>query len=153
MTTMTTQHAQPLLCRVLLSKAALLRKTRRHAEARQVLNDARTIALTMAATIADDNYRSAFEHAMRELAPESPAPTALQKAKASSGGLTARERDVAKLIAQGKANRVIARTLGIGERTVEGYVAGALAKLGFSARAQLATWWTEQGLSSANKSR
>ncbi|MEP6766035.1 MAG: LuxR C-terminal-related transcriptional regulator, partial [Gemmatimonadaceae bacterium] len=146
------QNIQPLLCRILLTKGALLRKLRRHAEARQVLSEARTIGLTMAAKIADDEYRTAFELAIRELAPGLPTPTALQKAKASSGGLTARERDVAKLIAQGKANRVIARTLGIGERTVEGYVAAGLAKLGFSARAQLATWWTEQGLSATTKS-
>ncbi|MEP6779355.1 MAG: AAA family ATPase [Gemmatimonadaceae bacterium] len=147
------QNAQPQLFRILLTKAALLRKLRRHADARRVLSEARSIALTMAAKIVDDEYRTAFERAIQELAPELSAPTALQKAKASSGGLTARERDVAKLIAQGKANRVIGRTLGIGERTVEGHVAAALAKLGFSARAQLATWWTEQGLNAAAKYR
>ena len=45
---------------------------------------------------------------------------------------------MAELVAQGKANRVIAKELGIGERTVEGYVASALAKLDFTSRAQLA---------------
>ena len=144
--------AQPVLLRAHLGRASLARKTRRHADARQFLSEARAIARELATGIADDEHRHAFEHAMRELAPESPAPTALQKAKALSGGLTARERDVARLIAQGKANRVIARSLGIGERTVEGHVAAALAKLGFSARAQLATWWTEQSLSAAAKS-
>jgi DNA-binding NarL/FixJ family response regulator len=38
---------------------------------------------------------------------------------------------------------VIARELGIGERTVEGYVASALAKLGFASRTQLAAWAVE----------
>jgi non-specific serine/threonine protein kinase len=60
--------------------------------------------------------------------------------------LTRRERDVAELVAQGRANRVIARTLGIGERTVEGYVASALAKLDFTSRTQLAAWAVERGL-------
>jgi DNA-binding NarL/FixJ family response regulator len=46
--------------------------------------------------------------------------------------LTRRERDVAELIARGKTNRAIARELGIGERTVEGYVAAALSKLSFA---------------------
>jgi non-specific serine/threonine protein kinase len=53
---------------------------------------------------------------------------------------------VAELIAHGKANRVIARELGIGERTVEGYVASALAKLGFASRTQLAAWAVEKGM-------
>ena len=35
---------------------------------------------------------------------------------------------------------------GIGERTVEGYVAGALGKLGFDSRTQLATWAVSRGL-------
>ena len=65
-------------------------------------------------------------------------------AKAAFGGLTRRERDVAELVAHGKANRAIARELGIGERTVEGYVAGALAKLGFESRSQLAAWTVEK---------
>ena len=60
--------------------------------------------------------------------------------------LTPRERDVVELVAHGKANRAIARELGIGERTVEGYVAGALAKLGFTSRTQLATWAVEKGM-------
>ena len=39
-----------------------------------------------------------------------------------------------------------ARLLGIGERTVEGHVAAALAKLGFTSRAQIAVWAAEQAL-------
>jgi non-specific serine/threonine protein kinase len=72
--------------------------------------------------------------------------TTRQAAKATFGGLTRRERDTAGLVAQGKPNRAIARTLGIGERTVEGYVASALAKLDFTSRTQLAVWAAEQGL-------
>jgi DNA-binding NarL/FixJ family response regulator len=41
---------------------------------------------------------------------------------------------------------VIARDLGVGERTVEGHVASALAKLGFGSRTQLAAWAVEKGL-------
>ena len=35
----------------------------------------------------------------------------------------------------------------LSERTVEDHVSGILAKLGFSSRAQIATWATQQGLS------
>jgi hypothetical protein len=38
------------------------------------------------------------------------------------------------------------RAFGIGERTVDGYVAATLAKLGFASRAQIAVWAAEQGL-------
>ena len=53
---------------------------------------------------------------------------------------------VAELVARGKPNRAIARHLGIGERTVEGYVAGALGKLGFTSRTQLAAWAVAVGM-------
>ena len=59
---------------------------------------------------------------------------------------------MAELVAQGKANRVIAKELGIGERTVEGYVASALAKLDFTSRAQLAAWAVEKGIVRTSRS-
>ncbi len=80
------------------------------------------------------------------MAPPPSVRTASQQAKATFGGLTRRERDAAALVAQGKSNRDIARLLGISERTAEGYVAAALAKLHYSARTQLAVWAAEQGL-------
>jgi DNA-binding NarL/FixJ family response regulator len=67
-------------------------------------------------------------------------------AAAAHGGLTRRERDTAALVAHGKSNRAIARALGIGERTVESHVAGALSKLGFTSRSQLGVWAVAQGL-------
>jgi pimeloyl-ACP methyl ester carboxylesterase/DNA-binding CsgD family transcriptional regulator len=57
--------------------------------------------------------------------------------------LTAREIEVAQLVAEGKTNREIAETLVLGERTVETHVANVLGKLGFSNRAQIARWVTQ----------
>ena len=54
--------------------------------------------------------------------------------------LTAREREVASLIAQGRTNRQIAAKLVITERTAETHVQNILNKLGFSSRAQIAAW-------------
>jgi predicted ATPase/DNA-binding CsgD family transcriptional regulator len=62
------------------------------------------------------------------------------------GGLTARERSVAALIAQGKSNREIADTLLLGERTIETHVTNILTKLGYTSRSQVASWVTEKGL-------
>jgi DNA-binding NarL/FixJ family response regulator len=51
--------------------------------------------------------------------------------------LTAREREVAALLAQGRTNRAIAQVLSIGERTVENHTAAILGKLGFGSRVEL----------------
>jgi DNA-binding NarL/FixJ family response regulator len=59
-----------------------------------------------------------------------------------SAALTARERQVAMLIATGASNRAIARALGIREGTATRHVANLLSKLGFHSRAQVAQWAT-----------
>ncbi|HEY1298094.1 MAG TPA: tetratricopeptide repeat protein [Chloroflexota bacterium] len=61
--------------------------------------------------------------------------------------LTGREREVARLIAQGATNRQIAETLVIGERTAEAHVSNMLAKLGLTTRVQLAAWAVARGMS------
>ncbi len=63
------------------------------------------------------------------------------------GDLTRREREVARLIAEGKSNREIADVLVIAERTVEGHVSNILSKLGFRSRSQISVWVVENGLS------
>ncbi|HET9911999.1 MAG TPA: tetratricopeptide repeat protein [Anaerolineales bacterium] len=66
--------------------------------------------------------------------------------KEKFGGLTAREREVVVLIAQGKSNREIAKTMTVGVKTVETYVTRILNKLGFDSRVQIATWAVEKNL-------
>ncbi|MFC7446572.1 ATP-binding protein [Rhodococcus daqingensis] len=74
----------------------------------------------------------AVAYALDEYAPaETTPPTSV---------LTKREREVADLVAQGLTNRAIAQQLGIAPRTAEGHVEHVLAKLGFTARAQIAAW-------------
>ncbi|WP_238391588.1 protein kinase [Mycolicibacterium sp. CBMA 311] len=58
--------------------------------------------------------------------------------------LTRREREVASLVADGLSNKAIATQLVISLRTAEGHVENILNKLGFSSRAQIATWVTQQ---------
>ena len=66
-------------------------------------------------------------------------------------GLTARECEVASLVAQGLSNRQIAAALVITERTAEKHVANILDKLAFASRAQVATWAVERGLREQSK--
>jgi DNA-binding CsgD family transcriptional regulator len=61
------------------------------------------------------------------------------------GGLTAREHEVAGLVAAGQTNREIAEMLVISEGTAEVHVKHILNKLGFKSRAQIAAWVAERG--------
>jgi len=60
--------------------------------------------------------------------------------------LTARERQVAELIAYGHTNREIAERLVIALRTADNHVQHIFDKLGLSSRAQLAAWVALQGM-------
>jgi DNA-binding CsgD family transcriptional regulator len=64
--------------------------------------------------------------------------------RAAPGGLTARETEVARLVADGRTNAEIARSLVIAPRTAAAHVGHILTKLGFSSRAQIAHWVAEQ---------
>jgi DNA-binding CsgD family transcriptional regulator len=65
--------------------------------------------------------------------------------QSASDTLTAREREIASLVADGLSNRDIAEKLVISEGTVEVHVRHILGKLGFSSRAQVAGWIARQG--------
>jgi DNA-binding NarL/FixJ family response regulator len=58
--------------------------------------------------------------------------------------LTAREMQVAKLVADGLSNKQIAQKLIIAQRTAESHVEHILQRLGFHSRAQVAAWLTRQ---------
>jgi predicted ATPase/DNA-binding CsgD family transcriptional regulator len=89
--------------------------------------------------------------------PESPAedePLPVDKlANEKFGGLTARERQVAALIAQGQSNRKIAEAMVVGVRTVETYVTRILSKLDLDSRVQIATWAVDNGLARPSQTR
>jgi DNA-binding CsgD family transcriptional regulator/tetratricopeptide (TPR) repeat protein len=59
---------------------------------------------------------------------------------AAPGGLSERELEIVRLVAEGLANKTIAARLHLSVRTVEVHVRHVLAKLGLENRTQLATW-------------
>jgi len=63
--------------------------------------------------------------------------------------LTAREREVATLVAEGLTNREIAARLFTAERTAEGHVEQIRNKLGFHNRAEVAAWAAREPTSAA----
>ena len=57
------------------------------------------------------------------------------------GGLTDREFEIARLVAEGASNREVANRAHLSVRTVENHVEHACSKLGFNRRTQLAGWF------------
>jgi non-specific serine/threonine protein kinase len=102
-------------------------------------------------TLGEDAFTALWAHGSRMVLQEVidgalSEPTHTRTEKEKFGGLTAREREVAILIAQGKSNREIAETMTVGVKTVETYITRILNKLGFDSRVQVATWAVEKGL-------
>jgi DNA-binding CsgD family transcriptional regulator/tetratricopeptide (TPR) repeat protein len=59
--------------------------------------------------------------------------------------LTPREREIARLVAEGLSNRRIADALVVSEKTVETHLSHILTKLELASRTRLAIWVSEQG--------
>ncbi len=70
----------------------------------------------------------------------------------SPEALTERETEVLRLLAQGKANKEIARSLNISEKTVKVHVSNILSKLGVQSRTQATLYAIRIGLVSASSS-
>jgi DNA-binding NarL/FixJ family response regulator len=67
-------------------------------------------------------------------------------AGAPSERLSGREREVLVLVAEGSANKQIARRLGISEKTVKGHLTNIFHALGVGDRTQAALWAERHGL-------
>jgi NarL family two-component system response regulator LiaR len=73
------------------------------------------------------------------------------RAPESPEALTGRETEVLKLVAQGKANKQIARELSIDESTIKSHVHSILSKLSVKSRTQAALHAVHVGLVSADE--
>ncbi|MFI7006558.1 LuxR C-terminal-related transcriptional regulator [Streptomyces sp. NPDC050145] len=83
----------------------------------------------------DEVIAVALRESADDESPEPPAPATR---------LTPREQQVARLVAEGLSNKEIAARLVISLRTAEGHVERILSKQGFTSRAQIAIWLTQQ---------
>jgi DNA-binding CsgD family transcriptional regulator len=140
------RQAPSILWRIQRSLGRVHHLLKREEQAQHEWHEARTIIARLAATIDETPLREHFLHtALATLPPEK---SLSQKAYTSRkyGGLSAREREVAALVAQGKNNREIAASLVVSERTAEAHISNILSKLGFTTRTQIATWAIEKGL-------
>lgn len=134
-------------CQLALSRLAGVQGQRDQAEV--YWRQAQTLLDTLAAKLALSDSGLAQNLLRAGVAssgqpPQTASPRAA--AKLQYGGLTAREREVAALIAQGKPNREIAESLVLSNRTVEAHISNILSKLDFNSRSQIAVWAVEKGL-------
>ncbi len=140
------RNARPVLWTIhrSLGRAYQLRQCKD--QARQERAAGRQLIEELATTIYDASLRDQFERAALGSFPQEKSPLPREAARLAFGGLTAREREVAALIAQGKTSREIADLLVVSERIAEGHASNILGKLGFTSRAQIAAWVVERGL-------
>ncbi|MFN8539868.1 MAG: AAA family ATPase [Thermomicrobiales bacterium] len=132
--------------RLLVCAGQLEQSQGRREEAELAFGEARALIEALAEGVGDPALRANFRGRALAQLPQRPEPTALRAAKERYGGLTAREREVAALLAGGRSNRDIAAELSLSERTVGAHIGNILGKLGFASRAQIAVWAVEQGL-------
>ena len=135
-----------MLWHLAIDLGKLYRAERRDEEAVLAFATAQELIEDLVISIPDTYLRNHFPHKASELIPRQEPLSARRTAKKAFGGLTEREREVAALIAQGKSNREIADTLVVGVRTVEAHISNIFSKLGYTSRAQIASWATEKGL-------
>jgi len=111
-----------------LDQARCALKARRVAEAATLAREARALAgqVTARAVVAEADRLLAGAAGDRAAAPWAP--------------LTAREFEVARLVAAGNTNRQIAAGLFLSPKTVGSHVEHILAKLGVARRAEIAAW-------------
>nr|HET6901729.1 AAA family ATPase [Ktedonobacteraceae bacterium] len=147
------RQAPSILWRIQRSLGRVYHLLKREEQAQREWSEARDIIARLAATIDETALREHFLHTALASLPASQAgspqgkplsPEALISSK--YGGLSAREREVAVLVAQGRSNRDIAASLVVSERTAEAHVSNILGKLGFTTRVQIAAWAVEKGL-------
>jgi len=62
------------------------------------------------------------------------------------GGLTEREQEVLRLVAEGLSNKEIAQKLQVTKRTAEFHMSNILKKVGMASRVEAAMWAREQGV-------
>jgi DNA-binding CsgD family transcriptional regulator len=117
--------------RTLLALGSVQRRARQRRAARKTLEEAQRLFDDLGASLWSERTKA-------ELGRISGRPP-------STGELTASEKRVAELVAEGRTNKQVAATLHLTERTVEGTLSRVYAKLGIRSRTELAHRWVTRG--------
>jgi DNA-binding CsgD family transcriptional regulator/tetratricopeptide (TPR) repeat protein len=144
------REALPLLWQIHARLGWLYKEQKKIEESEKEFASARQVIHTLAANIPEETLRTDFVQTALKSLPAERTLSKRQQDAETFEGLTPREREVARLVSQGKSNREIADGLVLSERTVENHVGNILTKLGFDSRAQIAVWAVEKGLRGKN---
>jgi DNA-binding CsgD family transcriptional regulator len=110
--------------RTLLAFGAALRRAKRKADARETLEQAVAAFEELGAATFTERARAELDR--------------ISGRRRSEGGLTATERQIAELVAEGRSNKEVAAALFVTVKTVEANLSRVYAKLGLRSRAELA---------------
>ena len=136
----------PLRWRTRFALGTLARTQGRREDAQREVAAGWAAIDVFAAEIDDEAVRVTFLSGATARFPRARPPSARQLAKDASGGLTEREREVARLVTKGLTNQEIADALFMSRDTARTHVTNIYGKLGLDSRAQLAVWAKEHGL-------
>lgn len=120
------------------ARAAVLLGCGSPADAVEPLRAALAACRTMGATHDGAVARRLLDRAMRAMEDPAPAP--------GPGGLTRREQEILRAVAQGLSNREVAAQLVISEKTVARHLANVFAKIGVGSRTAAAAWAHQEGI-------
>jgi DNA-binding CsgD family transcriptional regulator len=115
--------------RTLLALGSAQRRAGRRRAGRESLEEARVVFEELGATLWAARAKQEFQRISGRMP--------------ARGELTASERRVAELVAEGRTNREVAAELYVTPRTVEGTLSRVYAKLGIRSRTELARRWSE----------
>jgi predicted ATPase/DNA-binding CsgD family transcriptional regulator len=140
------RQERPLLWQIDRALGRQHRRLKQEDQARRAFTAAREGINTLASSIDESYLREHFLLTAQSSLPREKPVSANRTAKEASGGLTEREREVVRLVAQGKSNGEIADALVVSKRTVETHINNILYKLNLTSRTQLVVWAVESGL-------
>jgi len=145
------REALPLLWQIHRLLGWLYKKQKNIEQSEREFASARLVIHKLEANIPDETFQTDFVQAALGSLPKERTLSKRQLEAETFGGLTPREREVARFVSEGKSNREIAEGLVLSERTVESHIGNILTKLGFDSRAQIAVWAVEKGLRPSGK--
>jgi DNA-binding NarL/FixJ family response regulator len=140
------QGARSLLWHMTLDLGNLFHAELRDEEAERAFTSAQELIEELAANVPDEDLRGHFLAQATAMLPQKRALTPGRAARQAYGGLTAREMDVLRLLAQGLTSAEIAERLVIGVVTVNFHVRSIYSKLGVSSRSAATRYAVEHHL-------
>jgi predicted ATPase/DNA-binding CsgD family transcriptional regulator len=137
---------RPALWRICITLGKFYQTQAREAEAERMFSTARALIEDLAANVPDGPLRGHFLAQATAMLPQMRALTPNHAVRQTYGGLTARELEVLRLLAQGLTSAQIAEQLVIGVVTVNFHVRSIYRKIGVSSRSAATRYAIEHQL-------